>query len=536
MRKFRYPSVYDTDQLLTFSGLDGQTDYAAMLTLMSRGERFVYCAVLPHCGGTVRLPDDGGKTVIGNDFVDLGASRMLLADAWNLLIDGEAELDGFSPEHYTVLRSDGRALVGVKGFCRPELLQADYDALRRGKDRAFDALRSYPAEPEDDDTVEAVARAWEVLRACVYTPEEKFTGMWATPDRWPHRACWIMDSVYQSLGMRHIQPDVARDMVCALFAHQQPDGRIPTKSSPESVTRARTQQPIIAMGVKAVGIHGEKLREVYPKLAAYLEWFFLRRDQDGDGLMEWMMGGGYPCNPCGESGMDNSPRFDERNPLAAVDLNCFMSLECEIMAGFAAELGLPDAERRMWSDRHSRLNDLIEKYLWNERLGIYCDMDIEEERLLDVAAVSGFMPLICGAASPERTERLVELLRDPLAFNSRYPVPTISLSDPKFRLDMWQGPVWYIFNHHVAEGLDRCGFHREADHIRRRTVEAGIRYCREFGGFFEFYDPRGEMPPGRIDRKGPNEQDMGCYHHAIHDYGWSAAIFLDMLCRTAGKR
>ena len=536
MRKIKYPSVYGADQLLTFSGLDGRTDYATMLTLMSRAERFVYRAVLPYGGGSIRLPDTGGAVVIGNDFVDLGASRLLLVDAWNLLIVGDVEIDGFAPSHYTVIREPGRALIGVNGFCRPELLHADGEALRRGKERAFEDLRSfYPVETDDADTQEAAARAWEVLRACIYTPEEKFTGFWTTPDRWPHRACWIMDSVYQALGMRHILPDVAQDMVCALFDHQQPDGRVPMTASPQGVLRAQIQQPVIAMGVKATGIHGPKLRAVYPKLAAYLEWRFQHRDQDGDGLLEWLMGGGYPLCPCGESGMDNSPRFDERNPLAAVDINCFVSRECEIMVEFAAELGLSGEEQRLWNDRRQKLNMLIEKHLWNDELGIYCDMDIAEERLLPVSAVSGFLPLICGAASLRRAARLADLVNDPAAFGSRYPLPSVSLSDPKFSMDMWRGPVWYIFNYHVAEGLDRYGFRREAEHIRAGTVDAGVRYCREFGGFFEFYDPRGEVPPGLIDRKGPNQQDLGCYNHAIHDYGWSAAVFLDMLKKITCK-
>ncbi|MCI5779317.1 MAG: hypothetical protein MR051_05830 [Lentisphaeria bacterium] len=535
MQKIKYPSVYCADQLLTFSGLDGRTDYATMLTLVSRAERFSYCAVLPHCGGTVRLPDTGAAVVIGNDFADFGSSRMLLADAWNLLIVGDAGIEGFDPSRYTVIRKPGRALVGVNGYCRPELLDADGDALYREKEREFEALRSYPVETDDADTREAAARAWEVLRACIYTPEEKFVGFWATPDRWPHRACWIMDSVYQSIGMRHILPDVAQDMVCALFDHQQPDGRVPMTASPQGVLRAQIQQPVIAMGVKATGIRGPRLRTIYPKLAAYLEWIFRHRDQDGDGMLEWLMGGGYPVCPCGESGMDNSPRFDERNPLAAVDINCLVSRECEIMAEFAAELGLSRDEQRLWNDRHQNLNRLIETYLWNEELGIYCDMDIAEERLLPVSAVSGFLPLICGAASLKRAARMVELINDPAAFGSPYPLPSVSLSDPKFQMDMWRGPVWYIFNYHVAEGLERYGYRADAERIRRKTVEISIRNCREYGGFFEFYDPYGEIPPGRIDRKGPNKQDLGGYHHAVHDYGWSASVFLDMLYKTAGR-
>jgi len=489
-------------------------------------ERFTYAVVFPVEEGKIRFPDTVTGIAIGSDFVDFGKNRMLLADAWNILIDGEAELSGFEAEYYSIFRKPGRILLSVRGFERPEFLDADFNALRRAREDALDDVSRFAVDSNDPAMQTTVTRAWEVLKACVYAPEEKFTGFWATPDRYPHRQCWIMDSVYQSLGMRYFRQDVAQDQVCALLAHQCDDGRVPMQASPENVIRAQTQQPVIAQGVKAVGIHGEKLRAIYPALSRYLDWLFAHRDQDGDGLLEWLMGGGYPLCPCGESGMDNSPRFDERNPLAAVDLNSLVSLECEIMAEFAAELGLAE-DQKMWTARHEKLNALMEKYFWNEKLGIYCDMDIADERLIPVSTVSGFMPLICKAASPERAAKLAALVRDPKEYGSRYPLPSVSLSDPRFQMDMWRGPVWHIFNYHVAEGLDRYGYHAEATLIRRKTVEAGLRYAQEFGGFFEFYDPSGIVPPAKISRKGKNAPCI--YHHAVHDYGWSASIFLDML-------
>ena len=64
------------------------------------------------------------------------------------------------------------------------------------------------------------------------------------------------------------------------------------------------------------------------------------------------------------------------------------------------------------------------------------------------------------------------------------------------------------------------------------AVEAVARYYNELGGFDEFYDCDGVIPPPRIQRKGKNTQDLksGLFR-AVHDYGWSASIFLDMLCR-----
>jgi neutral trehalase len=233
--------------------------------------------------------------------------------------------------------------------------------------------------------------------------------------------------------------------------------------------------------------------------------------------------------PCGESGMDNSPRFEGGRICGSVDLTCFISRECEVIAEFAQRLGKADVQKK-YAEIHENLNSLIESKLWNEEMGFYSDFDIITRKPTMVSAVSGFLPLLCGAASKEHAARLAAHVRNPKTYGTFYPLPSVSISDPCFELDMWRGPVWHIFNYHVAEGLDRYGFHDEAAHIRRRTVEAGLRYYKEFGGFFEFYDPFGELPPGHINRKGPNVPEGPVWlHRAVHDYGWSAAVFLDML-------
>ena len=151
-------------------------------------------------------------------------------------------------------------------------------------------------------------------------------------------------------------------------------------------------------------------------------------------------------------------------------------------------------------------------------------------------AVSGFMPLFCGAASKEHAAALAAHVRNKDTFGTEYPLPSVSLSDPAFELDMWRGPVWHIFNYIAAEGLDRYGYTEEADLIRKQTVKMQIRNYREFGGFYEFFDPAGIVPPGKINRKGPNvPEGLSPLHRAVHDYGWSASIFLDMLAKLNKK-
>ena len=68
--------------------------------------------------------------------------------------------------------------------------------------------------------------------------------------------------------------------------------------------------------------------------------------------------------------MDNSPRFDFRYPapLAAVDFNSYLALECEILGEFARRLGYEEDQAR-WTERHAQLCRLINQYLWSEKDG-----------------------------------------------------------------------------------------------------------------------------------------------------------------------
>ena len=151
------------------------------------------------------------------------------------------------------------------------------------------------------------------------------------------------------------------------------------------------------------------------------------------------------------------PRFDEALRLDAVDFNMFLSLECSAMADFAGQLGRVD-EARAWAERHQRFNRLINERLWNEGKGFYFDYNQATQRQTEVVAVSGFLPLLCGAASGAKVERLAAWLSDPATFVTAVPLPTaIPAPGKPVERDMWRGPMWANTNWLVAFGFEKCG-------------------------------------------------------------------------------
>jgi neutral trehalase len=123
-------------------------------------------------------------------------------------------------------------------------------------------------------------------------------------------------------------------------------------------------------------------------------------------------------------------------------------------------------------------------------------------------------------------------------FGTALPVPSVAVCDAAhYAKDMWRGPVWVNVNWLIAEGLDRYGFRADAASLRQRTAAAVEEMAERYGTLFEFYDDRAEVDPPRLLRKGccDASPDSPGGHLAIHDYGWTASLYVDMAYRLAGR-
>lgn len=226
--------------------------------------------------------------------------------------------------------------------------------------------------------------------------------------------------------------------------------------------------------------------------------------------------------------MDNSPRFDGATRLFAVDLNAFLSMECEIMARFATLIDLAD-EAADWRRKHDELNRQINRLLWNEEAGFYFDYDPKTKTQTNVLAVSGFMPLLCGAVDEHKMRRLIEQMENPGTFGTEVPLPS-AVAGKEFANteDMWRGPMWVNTNWLIAYGLEHAGHKLQASRLRERTMTEIERRYVELGSLFEFYDGHGLIAPDKLPRKGRNDPSSP-YHQAIHDYGWTSSLYADLV-------
>jgi glycogen debranching enzyme len=458
--------------------------------------------------------------------------RGVFVDAFHILCDGPVTVGELPPELQTA-SSGSLTLIGTRSRFNPRLLESNFDRWMDDRQRWLKQQKA--PQGGSSERRRTLGKALSVMKGQVSSAQGLLHHRWTTPDRWPHRDCWLWDSAFHAIGWRHVDPLLARETLEAVFDAQQPDGRIPHQANPTTVS-AIIQPPVLALACKLVAGPTPDLvwiESVYPHLCRYIEWDLDHRIAPGAGLAQWHMDEN-PISRCAESGMDNSPRFDAPGAPYAVDLNAFLSMECKILAGFALSLG-NSADASKWSSRNLQLNALINERLWDDEAGFYFDQQPDRKHYSGVIAVSGFLPLLCGAPNGLQARRLAAHLENPRTFATAAPLPsavvTPGTTHPQ---DMWRGPMWMNMNWLVATGFEQAGNRNVARKLREQTMRQVEQWYLKRGSIFEFYDEHGVTPPDRLPRKGPMQWGSP-YHQAVHDYGWTATLYTDLVFTAPPK-
>lgn len=524
-------SIWGHGQLLAFSGIDGPTSYDNGLCLRTLGPGTSFAVMLP---GELRLTIDTRPPIacdLAADHLDLvlvddRRLRGAFIDHQRLLLEGPVNVEG-ADDRIHVRQEGKRTFIAVAsaGFSKG-WKDTDLDALIAARrwwadhHLARHGLTGCPA------AVKAVRQ----LKGQIYAAEGIFRQRWSTPDRWPHRGCWLWDSAFHAIGARHLDAALARNCIDAVLDGQHVDGMIPIRSNPAgSASSAYTQPPTLvlaAWAISQVSPDPDWLRRILPRLVAYLDWDQRNRD-GGNGLPVWAIEPNPNCRS-GESGLDNASRFDAATRMEAVDFASFLTLEWELLARLSQLLG--DAATGTTAMQHQQnLCALIRERLWDERSTCFRDWDLEQGAFCPVLAATGFLPLICGAASQQQADCLAAHLKDPDTFGTPLPLPSVARGDPSYEPDMWRGPVWVNLVHLVAAGFERYGLQDMADRLRSAMIaEIEARHA-EHGTLFEYYDADGTLPPPQLRRKGRCAPEVSPFHQVFHDYGWTGTLYLDLL-------
>ncbi|HOV73732.1 MAG TPA: trehalase family glycosidase [Candidatus Hydrogenedentes bacterium] len=410
-------------------------------------------------------------------------------------------------------------------------LDTDLDSIVRDRLRFYEEA----AIPESlsDTARRAFFKAVSIQKVNIESPQMDMPYRWTTPDRMPHRHMWMWDTAFHGLGLQYLDAEIADEAMRALFVKQRPDGKLLLAVQPGQPNREEedTQPPIVAWSLCHQNERNgrtECLQELYPAVVRYLEWFEHNR-KNGHGLYGWRVR--VDADPVrgargGESGMDNSPRFDRIAGMTAVDLSCYMASEYRCMGKLAQCLGRTE-DVAEWRRRHIEIARRVNALLWDDEDQFYYDLD-EQDDFVPVKTTAGFMPLLAEIPDRDRAEALRMHLTNPKEFWSAAPLASVSQDERDFCQDMWRGPMWPNVNLLVYYGLMAYGFFQEARALGRATLREISHWYARTGCFYEYYDSTGTLPPPELPRKGGVGEQGGVGFGVVADLHWTAAVYVHL--------
>lgn len=388
---------------------------------------------------------------------------------------------------------------------------------------------------------------------------------------------WAWDSWKQAVATANFNEELAKNNIRALFDYQitKDDNLRPQdagviidaifynkdedRDGDGGNWNERNSKPALAAWavweVYKVSEDKEFLKEMYPKLKEYHNWWYTNRDFDKNGIAEY---GGmvHRLNntpeeiilaAAWESGMDNAVRFDVEGSGAgdigvkvlenkdskgnlvgysinqeSVDLNSFLYAEKVYLSNMAEVLGLPK-EKKEYLASAKKVKEYVNKNMFDEKTGYYYDLQIDEagnKKLLvnRGKGTEGYIPLWANLATKKEAKRVVENVMDENVMNTYLPFPTSAKDNPKYNpVKYWRGPVWLDQAYFGIIGLNNYGYKKEAKDLSIKLFE----------------NSEGLLTDGVIRENYNPETGEGLH---CSNFSWSASVYYLIYKDFLGKK
>jgi putative isomerase len=299
---------------------------------------------------------------------------------------------------------------------------------------------------------------------------------------------WSWDSWKHAVAIARFDEFLAKESIRSMFDFQNASGMIADcvyHDSTENNWRD-TKPPLAAWAVwnvfEATGDTGF-VKELYPKLLKYHNWWYKYRDNNQNGLCEYGSTDGTVIAAKWESGMDNAVRFDHsairKNANGewsldqeSVDLNVYLQQEKVYLSKLAAVAVTSDDQQRFAKEAED-LSVRIRKYFWSDEGKYFMDYNYLAQTFVPSYGPEGWIPLWAGVASREQAREIAGIMTNKNHFNTRVPLPTIDVSNPAFDPEngYWRGPVWLDQLYFGVEGLRKYGYEKDASEMTNSLLK-----------------------------------------------------------------
>lgn len=326
---------------------------------------------------------------------------------------------------------------------------------------------------------------------------------------------WAWDSFKQVVALSKFDIDIAKENIRAIFDYQIKDNdRLRSQDKGAIIdcifynmskernglgvnwNERNSKPPLATWAVYKIYEESEDLdflKEMYPKLVDYHNWWYKNRDFNKNGIAEY----GAMVDKCNildediimsaawESGMDNAVRFDNDNldikvyknitndiitgyslNQESVDLNSFLYKEKVLLSKIAQKLNyIKDSEK--YEEEANYVKKYINKNMYDIKTGYYYDLQINQDKYKLLVnrgkGTEGFIPLWANISTKEQAKSVRDNVMDENKFNTFMPIPTASKDNPKYDPNRyWRGPVWLDQALFLIEGLRNYGYYEDA--------------------------------------------------------------------------
>lgn len=280
--------------------------------------------------------------------------------------------------------------------------------------------------------------------------------------------------------------------------YQTPDGHIRRSSQGEAAQLSEHVKPFLAQIALLCCRRDGNLDflndDYYARMKKYLLYWLVDRSASPRGLAVW--------DSAPHTGMDNQHEragwwydcFCE-----GVDLNCYLVRECTAFSRIA-ELRGCRADAELFAGHAGRLSTAVQKWLWNEKLGMFLDVDRRSGEQIPVKYIGSFAALWAGVATQRQADRMVcEHLENPAQFKRPFPYPALAADEPgyteeKLPTDLgcgWRAQTWVPTNYIVFHGLNRYG----CAQLAHQLADSTFAHVKSIGDR-EYYNTESETGNG----------------------------------------